>query len=107
LDNPVVVHECLADQINTPAERFCALINSFGQLSQKRLGGGGVEDGMDRVEPQGIDMAIIQPKQRVLDEVFPNAEAISPVKINRLAPGGRVAVGKVRPEGLEEVALRA
>ena len=62
---------------------------------------------MDRIEPQGVDTAIVQPKQRVLDEVFPNAEAVGPVKIDRLTPRGRVTVGKVRPEGLEEVALRA
>ena len=62
-------------------------------------------DRVDGVQPEAVDVELVHPDAAVLDDVAPHARAALAVVVDRGAPGRRHAVGEVRAELGEVVAL--
>ena len=61
---------------------------------------------MDRVQAQAVDVVLVQPVKRVVDEEPPHLVAIATVEVQRIAPGRAVVVREVRAVIAEVVPLR-
>ena len=68
--------------------------------------GRAVEDRMHGVQAQAVEVVIAQPHLRVLDAKIAHRCRVSPVEVDRVAPGRAVAIGEVRTEARKVVALR-
>ena len=78
-------------------------LRQFGQY----VGRGIVEDGMDGIEPQSIEMIFRQPVEGIVDEEVSHHPAVRPIKVDRLAPGCRMARGeKLRRVFAQVISLR-
>ncbi len=53
-----------------------------------------VEDRMHRVEPQAIEVELLDPVESVLDDELAHRAAVRPVKIDRRAPWRLVTIGE-------------
>ena len=65
------------------------------------------QNGVDGIEPQGIDVKFGNPVERVLDEEAAHLIAVRPVEVDGLPPGRAVAVGEIGAEIPEVVSFRA
>ena len=63
-----------------------------------------VLEGVHGVEPQPVEMVIAQPHQRVAHDEGAHLVGARLVQVDGRAPGRRVDLGEVRPEGGEPVA---
>ena len=84
LENPRIVAIGFGNQpAGRPARgarRASSVRTARGQLGQKRIGRL-IDDGMDRIEPQRIDVKFIDPAQGVFDEISPHFVAAGPSKL--------------------------
>ena len=80
------------------------LRDDLRQLAPERHGRG-VDDAVDRVEPEGVDVVLVEPVHRVAAEEAAHLVASRPVDVDRLTPRRVVAAAHVRGEPLEVVAL--
>jgi hypothetical protein len=101
-----VVEVALGDQREAAAAPVAELRDERAELAPERHGRG-VDDAVDRIEPQRIDVVLVEPVQRVAAQEAPHLVAAGPVDVDRRAPRGVVAVAHVRREPLEVVALGA
>jgi hypothetical protein len=62
---------------------------------------------MNGVEAQPVEMEVVDPADRVLDEVPPHVVAPGVGDVHRVAPRRAIGVGEVRPVPCEHVALGA
>ena len=62
---------------------------------------------MDRIESQSVQVIFAHPLAGVGDEVITHPVAEWPIKVDGVAPGGFVAVCKIRTESVKIVPLRA
>ena len=99
-----VVEIALRDQVERPPLTLAERTHGVAELAQERLGGG-VDDAVDRVEAEPVDVVLVEPVQGVPGEVAPHLVALRAVDVDGLAPRRVVAVGQVRREALEVVAL--
>src|SRR5437762_11879273 len=53
-----------------------------------------VEDSMNRIEPQAIEMELLNPVESVMDDKLAHRAAVGPVKIDRGAPRCAMTIGK-------------
>ena len=96
----------LGGDVQGPVEQRRLLARRLGQLGQ-HVHGARVEDRVDGVQPQPVDVELAHPVTRVVDEVPAHALAVGPVEVDGVAPRRAVAIGEVRTELAEVVALRA
>src|SRR5262249_10669467 len=106
LDDPDIVQVAFGDEIKLPSDFSRKVIRMFGQLLEEGFGAH-VQDGMDRIEPEGIDVVLLKPVDRVFQEKISQAVAVRIVKIYRTAPGSFILFGEIRSEIREVVAFRA
>ena len=67
-----------------------------------------IENLLRRVEPQPVEMILVDPIARIGDEEFAHRPGIGTVEIDRLAPFVVVAIGEIsRGERFEIVPVRA
>ncbi len=66
-----------------------------------------VINGLDRVEPQAVDVKIPHPHPRVVDDELPHGVTLLPVVIDGPAPGRPIAVGEIGPEVARVIPLGA
>ncbi len=59
-----------------------------------------VEDGVDRVEPQPVDVEVADPALGALEDPFAHGVGVGVVEVDRLAPEDLVLLGEVGAEGL-------
>ncbi len=105
-DQPRVVQGAFGDQMDVPPQAFGKVFDRIGQLLQKRPGRK-IQNGVDRIEPQGIDVAGDCPVQRVFDEIPAHFVAVIAVEIDGCAPRSLVEVRKIWAEIPKVVAFRA
>ena len=91
--HPRVVEPRLGDHVGVGLAR----VHPSRDLRDDVLGAG-VEDRVDRVEPQPIEPDLADPVLGRLADPFANRIAPSVVEVDRLAPRGLVGVGEVRTE---------
>jgi len=96
-DQPSVVEIAFRNQQALPPVAGGEFLRLLHQLLQKGFSGK-IVDGMHRIEPQRIDMEVPEPVQGVLQEVASHLVAVGAVEVDRLAPGGAIAVGEVGAE---------
>jgi hypothetical protein len=90
--------------MNLPVRKRAA--NAFGQLPQ-HMHRGEVYDGVHRVEAQPVEVKLLDPVQRVMNEVFANRVGSLAVHVDRAAPRCLVTVGeKLRRDCLQERRFR-
>ena len=83
-----------------------------GQLAHRRaklLEDGqrrGVDDGVNRIQPQPVAVIVPQPHQGVVDDERPHLGAVRAVEVDGVAPVGGVTVGEVGAELRQVVAGR-
>ena len=65
-----------------------------------------VEDAVDSVQPQSVEVIVLQPVQCVLDKEPSHFVAVLTIEIDRLSPRSSIAIGKVRSECTQVVAFR-
>src|SRR5205085_9636667 len=65
-----------------------------------------IADGVDRIEPQGVDVILGLPVQGVLEEELPDLVAVFAVKIDCCTPRRVIAGGEVVSEVREVISLR-
>jgi hypothetical protein len=75
-----------------------------GQVLQERLGGV-IDDGVHGVDAQRIDVKLVDPLQRVVDEKPADVVAVRSVEVERQTPRRLVPVGEVRAVLREVVPL--
>ncbi len=100
-----IVAIVLRDQVNVPPEFLRLRMNGCAQLLEKCLRGG-INNRVDGIEPKRIDVVIVHPLQRVLDEIAPHIVAICIGKINRLSPRRFVKVREIRTEIRQVISFR-
>ncbi len=109
LDRPCharVVAVVLRDHHQVPPELASEALHLGGELFEE-MGGRGIDDRMHRVKAQAVDVIVAQPHQGVVDEEAAHGVTVRAVEVHRVAPRGVVAVGEIRPELREVVAVRA
>ena len=79
-------------------------MHASGQLSQKRIGRL-IDDGVNGIEPQRIDVELVDPAQGVLDEVPPHFVAAGPFEIDGRPPGRVMPVAEITPKVGQIVSL--
>ena len=104
-DDAGVVQVALGDQDEVAAEVGLEDFDLLAQLLQER-DRRGVDDRVDRVEAEAIEVIVAEPHQGVVAEEPPDLVAVGAVEVERIAPGGVVAVGEIRGELRQEVARR-
>src|SRR5262249_51568256 len=67
--------------------------NGICQLRED-MGDRVVHDGMNRVKPQPVEVILLQPVQRVMNEEIANGPALWSVEIDAITPGAAVPLGK-------------
>ena len=72
-------------------------MNRLGELFQERPSRK-VQDGVHRIQAQGIDMELGDPVEGVFDEEPAHLVAVRAVEVQRRPPGGAVGIGKVGAE---------
>ncbi len=105
-DHARVVQVALGDQVQrAPGPGRCRR-DRVGELRQE-VRRRGVGDLVDGVEPQRVDVEVLQPAQGAPDQEGAHAVAAGAVHVDRGAPRRAVALGEDRPEAGQHVALRA
>ena len=66
-----------------------------------------VHDPVGRVEPETVEVELVDPVHRVVHQIAADLVAVGPVEVEPLAPGGAVAVAEVGAELAEVVPLGA
>ena len=100
------VQVALGNGEDLPPQAFGALADRGTEVLQKGLGRM-IDDGMHRIDPQRIDMELVDPHESVLDEIAPHVIAVGTIEIHGLAPRRLVAVGEVGSEFAEVVPFRS
>src|SRR5579872_875135 len=101
-----IIQIAFGDQMDLPAEPLRQIAGGALQLGEK-MPRPEIEDPVNRIEPQSVEMIVLQPVQSVFDEKSPDLIAACTVKVERLSPGSAVTIGKVRPVSIKVVAFRA
>src|SRR5919202_1024107 len=86
-------------------DRSGPLVDGFGQLLQERASGR-VDDPVHGVESERVHMELLEPLQRVLDEVTANLVTAGPVEIKGPSPRRSIPVREVRAEAVHHASLR-
>jgi hypothetical protein len=73
------------DQVNR-ARLSRPLTNGLGDLG-KDIGIRIVEDGMDRIEPQAVEVIFLKPIERIMDKEIPHHTAARPIEVDRTPQG--------------------
>jgi hypothetical protein len=73
----------------------------------KDVAGGEVINGVDGIEPQAVEVEVLEPHTGVVEDEPADGIGAAAVEIDGLAPGGLVLVGEVGTEFLEVVVLGA
>src|SRR6202030_3796690 len=90
-----IVQIALRNERNAPARPCGESIDLLGQLAQERERAR-IKDSMNRVEPQRINMKILEPVECVLDEKAPHLIAVRAIKVQRRSPRRLVTIRKIR-----------
>ncbi len=105
-DQPRIVEVRLGDQRQRPAEERAQRAGLDGQLLQD-VRRPGVDEGVHGVQPETVDVVVVHPHHRVVDDVAPDLVGVLPVEVGRCAPGVESAGVQVRGELGQVVAARA
>ena len=105
-DVPGHVHVALGDEIKRALQGFRLPMGDDRQLLQKRRGGK-IADGVNRIQPQRVQVKFRLPVERVLGKKMADVIAFRPVIIQRPAPRRFVTIGEVRRELVHVISLRA
>ncbi len=104
-DDPRVVEVALGDEregASQMSRQPVDLDRQFLEQMCRRV----VDQGMHGVEPQGVDVEVAEPAQRVVDDVAADLGGLGTRQVD-VAPPGVGAVGEVRAESVEVVARRS
>src|SRR5579862_8540048 len=89
-----VVKVAFGDEPGLASQPLCLLVKAVGELSQD-MNGAGIEDAVNRIQPQGVDVIFSEPIERIFDEEAPHAIAARTVEVDGLAPGSSVAGSEI------------
>src|SRR5580704_12623976 len=92
-----VVAIALRHQIDKAIELLRHFLDVYGHFLNKGPGRD-IQNGVDRIEPQSVDMKFIDPHPRVIQKITANRIAVRPFKIDCVTPGSLVVAGEVRPK---------
>ena len=105
-DDPRVVGGALGEHEHGPAGGLARRVHGGGQLLDERRRRR-VDDGVDGVEPQTVDVEVLDPPAGALDERAADEVAPGPATLTASPHGVRYVVGEVRSEAAVRAALRA
>src|SRR5580765_3926366 len=101
-----VVQVTLGDQRNDSAASVSESVDFIRQFSEKR-NRARIKDSVNGVEPQHINMKILQPVESVFDEEVANVVAVRAIKVQGRSPGRLVIFRKIRTILAEIIAFRS
>src|SRR5437867_9100614 len=104
-DHAGVVEIALRDRVNAPSQLARAIAHRCRQILKEWLRGM-IDDRVHCIDAQRIDVKLIDPHQRVVNEKPADMIAVWAVEVQRLAPWRLVTVSEVRPELAKVVSLR-
>src|SRR5580692_13197632 len=84
-DDSGVVGGALGDEITAPRERAAEVLAALGELLQKGRRRR-IEDGVHRVEAQGVDVEVLEPLSSVEAEVVAHVVGSGVVEVERRSP---------------------
>src|ERR1700722_3874258 len=65
-----------------------------------------VENSVNRIQPQCIDVEVLDPVEGVLDEEPAHGVAVRPIEVDRFSPGRLVPRSEIGTEGAQVVSFR-
>jgi len=98
-----VVEVALGDEELPPPEAGLEGGDPPGQILED-VDGRRVEDGVHGVEPQAVDVVVLEPLRGVLDDELAHGAAVVTVEVECVAPRRAMPVGRVRTEEGEVIA---
>jgi hypothetical protein len=101
-----VVQVALRDQPKLAAELFTRKADLILEFRQKVISAK-IEYAVNRVEPQNINMVILEPEEGVFDEEPADMLALRPIEIDSLPPRCSISVSEIRPELGQIITFRA
>ncbi len=105
-DHARIVQIALGDAVDLAPELACACVYGGVEILQERLGRG-IDDRVHGIDAQAVDVKLVDPLQRVVDEEPAHVVAVRAVEVERRTPGRRVARGEVRAVFAQVVSLGA
>ena len=103
-DDAGIVEIALGDRVDAAGRALRAFAHGRRQVLQERLGGM-IDDRVHGIDAQAVDVKLIDPLQRVVNEEPAHVVAVRAVEIERQSPRRLVAVGEVRAVLAEIVSL--
>src|SRR5712675_1675260 len=80
------------DKVDLAARLDCTA-NFFGEFGQK-MGGGIVNDCVNRVQPESVEMIFRQPVEGVVDKKVADGSTLRAVEVDGVAPRRSMPIGK-------------
>jgi hypothetical protein len=105
-DQARIVEVALGNHDQVAARLLRQLLHFRGQLFE-HMDGLEAEDGMHRIQPQAVELIVIEPHQRIVDHEAAHLVAVRAVVVDRRAPPGLVAIREVGSELADVVAVGA
>src|ERR1700733_1372151 len=101
-----VVQVAFGDDVQLTFRLDGEILDMLFEFGEK-MPGAEIENAMHRVEPQRIDVKLLQPIQSVLNEERTHRLGLGAVEIHRLPPGSAIAPTEDRTELAEIIPFRA
>ena len=101
-----IIEVALADHGRRPASSRTGIFGDFRDGAED-VACAQVEDGVDGIDPEPIEVELLQPHPDIVQDVVAHRVAAMPVIVDGRAPGGLVAVVEVAAELAQIIPLRA
>ena len=105
-DEARVVRGALRDQPDVTTLLLGVRVDGVDELLHEGIRAR-IGDGVHGIQPQRVDAEVVDPVERVLDEVVADLVRARAVEVERVAPRRVVPIGEVRTERAEDVAFRS
>src|SRR5437763_686873 len=104
-DDARIIEVTLGDAVDTTPEFLAARAYGTREVLQKRLRGV-IDDRVHGIDAQCIDVKLVDPLQRTMDEEPSHMIALLAVEVERVSPRRLVSIGEVRTELRDVVSFR-
>ena len=106
MEKSCVVQVALRDYVNLPAEAFGGGANLLLKLREEMVSAE-VEDSVNRIKPKRIDVEVLDPIERVIDEEAADGVALRSVKVYCFSPWRLVTRSEIGPKEAQVVSFWA
>src|SRR5437762_10029868 len=100
-----IVQRAFGDHVHAPVESRSLYMHGRGEFFQK-VQCGMIQYGVDGIQPEGVEVVVRNPLQRIRNKKMPDVVAIRIVEIQRWPPRRSVALRKIRRELGEVISFR-